>query len=136
MTNFERGEKLIREAEEYLEEVLRAYARGSWNIVVRRSQETVELSLKGLLRLMGVEYPKVHDPGEFVAEVLEKKRIELDEKTKEDLKRISVDLAEKRAPAFYFEQEYSEQEAKEAKEGAGFVMRVVRDLAARLRSSG
>lgn len=40
MTNFEAGERLLREAEEYLEEMQRAYGRGSWNIVIRRSQDT------------------------------------------------------------------------------------------------
>jgi len=82
MTNFEAGERLLREAEEYLEEMQRASARGSWNIVIRRSQEVVELSLKALLKIMGVEYPKVHDPAEFFVTVAENRDIALEEEMK------------------------------------------------------
>jgi HEPN domain-containing protein len=32
-----------------------------WNLVVRRSQEVVELSLKGALKVLGMGFPKVHD---------------------------------------------------------------------------
>jgi len=32
---------------------------------VRASQEAVELSIKAILRLIGVEYPKTHDPGKI-----------------------------------------------------------------------
>ncbi|HEX3034368.1 MAG TPA: HEPN domain-containing protein [Thermodesulfobacteriota bacterium] len=87
MTNFELGIKLIEEAGEYLDEVKRAYKKGSWNIVVRRAQEVVELSLKGLLKVMGAEYPKVHDPAEFFISILERRQVELNEKAKEKLKR-------------------------------------------------
>jgi hypothetical protein len=38
----------------------------SWADVVREAQEVVELALKGLLRISGVEPPRIHD----VAEVL------------------------------------------------------------------
>lgn len=63
--NFESGEKLIAQADECLADASRALERGSWNTVIRRSQEAVELSLKGVLRMMGVEYPKIHDPYGF-----------------------------------------------------------------------
>jgi HEPN domain-containing protein len=59
--NFELGERLLRQAEESLEDMERAFQRGSWNMVMRRGQEVVELALKGLLSAMAVEYPKVHD---------------------------------------------------------------------------
>lgn len=36
----------------------------SWADVVRESQETVELALKGLLRAAHIETPRVHDVGE------------------------------------------------------------------------
>jgi len=42
----------------------------SWADVVRESQEAVELTLKGLLRWIGVEPPRVHD----VSPVLEAER--------------------------------------------------------------
>ena len=43
------------------------YEAESWADVVRESQEAVELALKGLLRAVGIDPPRVHD----VAEVLE-----------------------------------------------------------------
>jgi len=134
MTNFELGEKLIKEAEQFLDEAKRAYERGSWNIVVRRAQERVELSLKGLLKIMGAEYPRVHDPAEFFISILERRKIELKEEAKEKLRRISADLAERRAPAFYFEKDYDEREAEEAKEGAEFVLGVVKGLQVKLKA--
>jgi HEPN domain-containing protein len=45
---------VLREAEHLLGEE-------SWNLVVRRCQEAVELALKGALRAAGVEVPKIHD---------------------------------------------------------------------------
>lgn len=65
MNNLEAGHHLIREAVEYFDEAERAFMRGSWNIVVRKSQEVVELAQKGMLKILGVEYPKVHDPSDF-----------------------------------------------------------------------
>ena len=38
-------------------------AAGHWNLVVRRSQESVELALKGALAWAGIAIPKVHDVG-------------------------------------------------------------------------
>ncbi len=133
MTNFETGEKLLREAEEYLEEMHRAYGRGSWNVVIRRSQEVVELSLKALLKIMGIEYPKVHDTAEFFITVTENRGIALEEETKEKIKKISTELAAKRAPAFYLEKEFTGKEAEEAKEGAEYVLNVAKDLYMKLK---
>ena len=80
-------------------------------------------SLKGMLRLLGVEYPKSHD----VSAALDKAKKEVDmpgwlEEKIEDLKRISFDLAMKRGPAFYGDERafippenlYSEEDAKDA----------------------
>ena len=50
-----------RRAETVLREAERLYADEVWNLVVGRSQESVELALKGVLRKAGVEIPKVHD---------------------------------------------------------------------------
>lgn len=132
MKNFETGQKLIEEAGEYLKEMRRAYKRGSWNVSIRRAQEVVELGVKGLFKIMGIEYPKVHDPMEFFINILERKKIEMKEDTKERLKKVSAELAEKRGPSFYFERVYSEKEAEEAKEGAEFVWKIVRRLQKRL----
>ena len=50
----------MKAAGEYHEELLQALNRQSWNVAIRRAQEVVELSLKSLLKILGVEYPRVH----------------------------------------------------------------------------
>lgn len=128
MKNFESGGKLIWEAEVYLEELRQAFQRDFWNIVVRKAQEVVELSIKGILKIMGVEYPKVHDPARFFITTLKRRGILIEEETVIKLKEISKELAEKRAPAFYFEKDYKEEDAVEAKEGAEFVFKMIKKL--------
>ena len=49
------------------ETILRRDARNAldeqdYNMVVRRVQEAVELTLKGALKMLGADYPRVHDP--------------------------------------------------------------------------
>ena len=132
MNNFELGDRLLGEAEEYYEEMLRAYERGSWNVVVRRAQEVVELSLKGLIKMMGIEYPREHDVGDFFERVCKEKGIEIDVETLDQIKRTSSRLARERAPAFYMEELYNEEQAREAKEGAEQVLGMARELKGKL----
>ena len=122
MNNFDTGESLLSTARELYDEMLRAYERGSWNIVVRRAQEAVELSLKGLLKVMGVEYPKTHDVGGVFGRVCADMNLEVDPEELAQLKRISSDLAEARAPAFYMERAYSKHDADRAKADAQKVL--------------
>ena len=132
MDNFELGNRLLNEAREYYEEMLRAYERESWNVVVRRAQEVVELSLKGLLKMMGIEYPKEHDVGDVFEWACKEKRIEVEIETLDRTKRIYSRLARDRAPAFYMERFYTEEQAKETKEGAQQVLEMARELKSRL----
>lgn len=62
------GRSHVRQARLIMAEAERYAAVGAWHLVVRRAQEVVELSLKGLLRIAGVEVPRVHDVGVLVAE--------------------------------------------------------------------
>jgi len=68
MTNREMAEAHLRQAQEILVEAQALIARGVWNLVVRRAQEAVELSLKAALRSTGVEVPKIHDVGAVLQE--------------------------------------------------------------------
>src|SRR3990172_4512828 len=116
--NIEAAKSMIKEAGDCLEEAQRAYTKSSYNLAVRRSQETVELALKGILRLIGIEYPKVHDVGDVFFEQMMKYSQDVD-----ILKRIaaiSKRLAKDREPSFYMERIYSEATAKEAIEEAQF----------------
>jgi len=72
----------------------------SWADVVRESQETVELALKGLLRFYGIEPPRIHD----VSAVLLAERDRFPEALLphlEELARISRSLRRDRELAFY-----------------------------------
>lgn len=128
MKNFEIGESLIQEAEECLSEAEGALGRGAWNMAIRRAQEAVELGLKGLLKIMGFEYPKVHDVGRFFGEALVKRGIEVEEATLERIKIISSDLASRRGPAFYMERIFGEDEARKAEENANWLIKVVKEI--------
>ena len=80
-------------------EMLRfAYDREGFSDVVREAQELVELALKGMLRAVGVDPPKVHEVGATL--LLERKRFpsDLDIDT---LARISRELRKDRELAFY-----------------------------------
>lgn len=71
----------LRQAEARLEDALDALGEENHPYAVRLSQECVELSLKAVLRAVGIEYPKVHEvsdvfpgigerfPGWFRAEI-------------------------------------------------------------------
>src|SRR2546426_11863619 len=72
----------------------------SWADVVRESQEVVELALKGLLRAVGVDPPRIHD----VADVLLAERQMLPEELLADLDKLveaSRSLRRDRELAFY-----------------------------------
>jgi len=60
-----KAKKRLRALEVLLEEE-------AYSDVVREAQEIVELSLKGILRAIGVEPPKWHDVGSLVLEDREK----------------------------------------------------------------
>jgi len=51
----------VRRASARLAALDALFEAGSWADVVRESQEVVELALKGLLRAVGVEPPRIHD---------------------------------------------------------------------------
>ena len=63
----------VRRADARLKALDTLYGAESWADVVRESQETVELALKGLLRAVGIDPPRVHD----VADVLDAERSQL-----------------------------------------------------------
>ena len=60
------GESLYPRAVEVL------HARAAFSDVVRESQEVVELALKGMLRWVGIDPPKIHDVGNLLLQVAER----------------------------------------------------------------
>lgn len=113
-TNREQGEKLLKEAEWIFEKDLKnAIGEENVNIAVRRAQEVVELSLKGCLRIIGIDYPKVHDAG-FVFIKEAEKKFSLTGNTLKEIERISRWLAEARASSFYGERDFSSEDGRKA----------------------
>jgi len=134
VNNFDTGERLISTARECYDELLRAYDRGSWNIVVRRAQEVVEMSLKGLLKTMGVEYPKSHHVGGIFGRVCIERGLKVEPKQLDEFENISSYLADARAPAFYMEKIYNKQNADKAKTDAENVLNFARSFAKTLEN--
>ena len=117
-----------------VDHVRRAEARlkaESWADVVRESQEAVELALKGLLRAVGIDPPRVHD----VAEVLEAEGDRLPPALASDIDRLAAasrSLRRDRELAFLGAEDlvpsvfYREPDADEARADARFVVERVR----------
>jgi len=113
-----------------------AFEERRWNIVIRRAQEVVELSLKGILKIGCVGYPKVHNVAPLYVKFIEEKNLKVDEEILEKIQNVSENLAKERAPAFYGEKIFSEEEAKEAFEGAKEVLNFVNNLKIKLMKGG
>jgi HEPN domain-containing protein len=64
------AEGYLRSAERYLREARNAYAEGDFPTTIRRSQESVELSVKAALRLLGIEYPRKHDVSDVLDQIV------------------------------------------------------------------
>ena len=125
----EGGIRLIQEAED----ILRRDAQGAlnekdFNMAVRRAQEGVELTLKGALKILGVEYPKVHDVAPLFSDQLRQKRGVGDPAVLQKVEEISLWLAESRAPSFYLDREYSEEDGEQAVGDAAFVLSETKKL--------
>lgn len=128
MTNKERKEYLFRVGNKKFKEMLSSYEEGDWNMVIRNAQESVECYLKGILKFINVEFPKEHDIAKYFEEILLKKKIDFDREKMKKIKVISESLSKKRAPAYYGEEFYSEEEARKAKTDAEFVRNFVQEL--------
>lgn len=101
--------------------------------VIRESQEIVELSLKGMLRFVGVEPPKIHDVGGLLLEHKEKFPKDIVKQLK-TLAEISKKLRKERELAFYGDidfiptEEYTKEDAEEAIRDARLVVSTARKL--------
>lgn len=130
MTNQQRAAGFRNNAEGSLADMRRALEAGHWNLALRRAQEVVELTLKGLIVLMGGDYPKVHDAAVGFASLIRQRGVAVPEEDLSLIIALSNELAIKRAPAFYGEIEVAESEALRATRGAEMVF----DLGKRLWS--
>lgn len=131
MTNHDLSKNYLQQARIILEEAEALFAKKAWNLVVRRSQEAVELATKALLRAAGVEAPREHDVGWL----LEKNKNKLPESVRNELPRIrsiARQLRKERETSFYGDDEtgipatelYTEYDAKEALNDARLVVKL------------
>lgn len=103
--------------------------------VIREAQEMVELSLKGMLRAVGIEPPKWHDVGALLLEHRDRFRgISLKDLRK--AAKVSKALRKDRELAFYGDidfiptEEYTMNDARKAIEDAQFVLNTARKVIA------
>jgi len=136
VTNSERADQLLADAEAIAGEMRSALALRRWNLAVRRAQEVIELVAKGLINEMGVEYPRTHDPVPALIDTIRQRRVDADQAFLDWLRSVSRELADLRGPAFYQEIALREDQARGAVDGAEKVLRFGRVLVGRLRGDG
>ncbi len=111
----------LRQASSRLKDSREALEDNNYPYAIRLSQECIELSLKASLRLVGIEYPKVHDVSDILLDAKERFPKWFREKI-EFLAEASSILSAKREIAFYGGEEdllapdelFSREEAEEA----------------------
>ena len=100
MHNGDLAADYVRRAGLRLHAIDALHGAGAWADVVRECQEAVELALKGLLRAVRVDPPRIHD----VSAVLLRRAEQLPEVAHEHVERmarISRELRRDRELAFY-----------------------------------
>lgn len=99
----------------------------AYSDVVREAQEIVELSLKGMLRAVGIDPPQFHDVGDLIIEYRERFPEEVNNAA-EKIAEISKLLRKEREWAFYGDvdfiptEEYTLNDAQEAISQANFIV--------------
>lgn len=87
-----------------LAEAVAALEAEDFGLAIRRSQEAVELGVKGALRAVGIEVPKRHDVGWLLRAHRDRLPPDLAARV-DEIVRYSADLAAKRELAFYGDDE-------------------------------
>lgn len=127
MTSVNLAQSYIKKATDRLDVLDLLLKKGAYSDVVREAQEIVELCLKGMLRFAGIEPPKIHDVGSLLIEHSDLFKLFSKEEIAK-LAAISKKLRKERELAFYGDidfiptEEYSAEDAEEAKGGAAFVL--------------
>ena len=131
MTNASLARSYLRKASDRLDVLEVLLEKGAYSDVVREAQELVELALKGMLRAIGIEPPKLHDVGRLLLDYRERfpeaVRHEL-----ADFADISKRLRKERELAFYGDldfiptEEYSLEDARTAQRDATRILHAAR----------
>ena len=104
MTNLEIARSYLKQSKEIYREAESFRQRGVWHLAVRRSQEAVEMALKGALRYVGIEVPKLHDVGILLRRHKEKFPDDFG-KGVDHFSSISRKLRKERETSFYGDEE-------------------------------
>lgn len=137
MTNESLARSYFKKASDRLDILGVRMRKGAYSDVVREAQEIVELAMKGMLRAVGVEPPKLHDVGGLLLEHRERLPRAVSAQL-EELAGISRTLREDRELAFYGDvdfiptEEYSSADAQQACDGAAKVLDAARRVIERL----
>lgn len=141
MTSSDLARSYLSKAQLRLEVLGFLRERGGYSDVVREAQELVELALKALLRLVGVEPPHHHDVGGLLLEHADRfppaVRARLPRAAE-----ISKSLRRERELALYGDvdfiptEEYSEAHARAAHEGAALVLALAQEVLGQLPRGG
>lgn len=59
----------LKRSQRYIVEARRAMEEADYPTAVRRCQESVEMAVKGVLRLLGIEYPRKHDVSDVLQDL-------------------------------------------------------------------
>jgi hypothetical protein len=127
MTSHDLAQSYLKKSTDRLDILDLLFNKEAYSDVVREAQEIVELCLKGLLRYGGIEPPKYHDVSPLVVEHQER-FIEISPEEIMKIAKISKKLRKDRELAFYGDidfiptEEYTAEDAREAMEGAQFVV--------------
>lgn len=144
LINLEMAADYLRRALSCLKEAEMALSSGDPALCVRRSQESVELAVKALLRAVAVEYPRKHDVSDALLEFADK----MPEPIRREINDIAAlvsELAAVRGPAMYgYEREgipasraFSRAYAEEVLSRVTRVVRLVEEnLVPKLREAG
>jgi len=127
----------IERAEITFEEARNAAQNEVYSLAIRRSQETVELSLKAALRYLAIEYPREHDVSNVLLQLKETRQLpNWFEERIDFMANASSNLARKRGPAFYGEERtftpasqiFTEEESLRALRDAEEVLEICKRL--------
>jgi hypothetical protein len=127
MTNSSLSQSYLKKARLRLKFLDIAFAEEGWSDVIREAQEILELTLKAMLRQVGVEPPRWHD----VSEALLDHRMRFSEDVAPRLEQAaeySTWLRKERELSFYGDidfiptEHYDRAEARRALEAARFVV--------------
>jgi len=130
MTNITLAQSYLIKAMKRLKILTVLLDEKAYSDVVREAQEIVELSLKGMLRNVGIEPPKWHDVGKIVQQYRDRFRNDTVPHV-DRLADISAWLRKEREFSFYGDidfiptEEYQIEDAMRAIEDARFVVSVV-----------